>query len=57
MTLRIIVVGGCIAELDLRSRHQPVTSTDLAPDEMWARQVVIDAAAKDAGRWPVMPSR
>jgi hypothetical protein len=36
-------------ELDVRSRHQPVTTTDLARMRLWARQAVIDAAAKDAG--------
>jgi hypothetical protein len=36
-------------ELDLRSRYQPVTRTDQARMRLWARQVVIDAAARDAG--------
>lgn len=36
-------------ELDLRSRYQSVTATDLARMKLWARQVVIDAAARDAG--------
>jgi hypothetical protein len=35
--------------LDLRSRYQPVTSTDLARMGLWARQAVIDAVARDAG--------
>jgi hypothetical protein len=36
-------------ELDLRSRHQTATTTDLARMRLWARQVVIDAMAKDWG--------
>jgi hypothetical protein len=36
-------------ELDLRSRYQPVTTTDIARMRLWARQVVIDAAARDVG--------
>ena len=34
-------------QLDLRSRHQPVATTDLARMKLWARQIPIDAAAKD----------
>lgn len=35
-------------ELDLRSRYQPVPATDLARMKLWARQLRVDAAAKDA---------
>ncbi|MGH3713965.1 MAG: hypothetical protein ACRDT4_10970 [Micromonosporaceae bacterium] len=36
-------------ELDLRSRYQPVPATDLARMKLWARQLVVDAAAGDKG--------
>lgn len=34
-------------ELDVRSRHQPVASTDLARFALWAHQLDLDAAAGD----------
>jgi hypothetical protein len=36
-------------DLDLRLRHQPVAKVDLARLDLWARQVMVDAAAKDPG--------
>jgi hypothetical protein len=36
-------------DLDQRLRYQPVVQTDLARLDLWARQIVVDAATKDAG--------
>lgn len=36
-------------DLDLRLRHQPVDKVDHARLELWARQLLVDAAANDAG--------
>jgi hypothetical protein len=36
-------------DLDLRLRHQPVVTVDRARLDLWARQVLVDAAAKDPG--------
>ncbi|MBA2545545.1 MAG: hypothetical protein H0V15_01580 [Solirubrobacterales bacterium] len=35
--------------LDLRLRYQPQAEVDLARFELWARQILVDAAAKDQG--------
>ncbi len=35
--------------LDLRLRHQPQADVDLARFELWARQILVDAAAGDQG--------
>jgi hypothetical protein len=35
--------------LDLQLRYQPVAKVDLARLDLWARQVLVDAAAKDPG--------
>jgi len=36
-------------DLDLRLRHQPVTAIDRARLDLWARQILVDAADDDPG--------
>jgi hypothetical protein len=36
-------------DLDLRLRYQPVVKTDLARLQLWARQLLVDAADKNPG--------
>lgn len=37
------------AGLDLRMRHEPVAKVDLGRLSLWARQLLVDTAAREAG--------